>query len=74
LSKLKDYSVGYKTSDIGLKDYYPNTDWYVFITPWYNRIVQPLCKMCNIGSGWHQYRLHFELCIPVVWLWFPQFI
>jgi len=24
--KLKDYSVGYKTSDIGLKDYYPNTD------------------------------------------------
>jgi len=26
LSKLKDYSVGYKTSDIGLKDYYPNTD------------------------------------------------
>jgi len=22
LSKLKDYSVGYKTSDIGLKDYY----------------------------------------------------
>jgi len=26
LSKLKDYSVGYKTSDIGQKDYYPNTD------------------------------------------------
>jgi len=26
LSKLEDYSVGYKTSDIGLKDYYPNTD------------------------------------------------
>jgi len=26
LSKLKDYSVGYNTSDIGLKDYYPNTD------------------------------------------------
>jgi len=26
LSKLKDYSVGYKTSDIGLKDYYPNVD------------------------------------------------
>jgi len=23
---LEDYSVGYKTSDIGLKDYYPNTD------------------------------------------------
>jgi len=28
----------------------------------------------NIGSGWLQYRLHFELCIPVMWLWFPQFI
>jgi len=26
LSKLEDYSVGYKTSDIGLKDYYHNTD------------------------------------------------
>jgi len=26
LSKLEDYSVGYKTSDVGLKDYYPNTD------------------------------------------------
>jgi len=26
LSKLKDHSVGYKTSDIALKDYYPNTD------------------------------------------------
>jgi len=26
LSKLKEYSVGYKTSDIELKDYYPNTD------------------------------------------------
>jgi len=26
LSKLEDYSVGYKTSDIGLKDYHPNTD------------------------------------------------
>jgi len=26
LSKLEDYSAGYKTSDIGLKDYYPNTD------------------------------------------------
>jgi len=26
LSKLEDYSVGYKTSDIGLKGYYPNTD------------------------------------------------
>jgi len=26
LRKLEDYSVGYKTSDIGLKDYYPNTD------------------------------------------------
>jgi len=26
MSKLEDYSVGYKTSDIGLKDYYPNTD------------------------------------------------
>jgi len=24
LSKLEDYSVDYKTSDIGLKDYYPN--------------------------------------------------
>jgi len=26
LSKLEDYSLGYKTSDIGLKDYYPNAD------------------------------------------------
>jgi len=26
LSILKDYSEGYKISDIGLKDYYPNTD------------------------------------------------
>jgi len=26
LNKLKDYSVGYKTSDIGLKDCYSNTD------------------------------------------------
>jgi len=26
LSELQDYLVGYKTSDIGLKDYYPNTD------------------------------------------------
>jgi len=26
LSKLKDYSVGYKTPGIGLNDYYPNTD------------------------------------------------
>jgi len=26
LSKLEDYAVGYKTSDIGLKDYYPNTN------------------------------------------------
>jgi len=26
LNKLEDYAVGYKTSDIGLKDYYPNTD------------------------------------------------
>jgi len=26
LSKLKDYLAGYKTSAIGLKDYYPNTD------------------------------------------------
>jgi len=26
LTKLEDYSVGYKTSDIGLKDYYTNTD------------------------------------------------
>jgi len=26
LSKVKDYSVGYKTSDTGQKDYYPNTD------------------------------------------------
>jgi len=26
LVELEDYSVGYKTSDIGLKDYYPNTD------------------------------------------------
>jgi len=26
LSKLKEYSVGYKTSDIGLKDYYPKAD------------------------------------------------
>jgi len=26
LSKLEDYSVGYNTSDVGLKDYYPNTD------------------------------------------------
>jgi len=26
LSKLEDHSVGYKTSDIGLKDYYRNTD------------------------------------------------
>jgi len=26
LTKLKDYSVGYKTSDTGLKDYYTNTD------------------------------------------------
>jgi len=31
LSKLEDYSVGYKTSDIGLKNYHPNTE--VFITP-----------------------------------------
>jgi len=27
-------------------------------------MIQPLCKICNIGSGWLQYRLHFELCIP----------
>jgi len=26
LSKLEDYSAGYQTSDIGLKNYYPNTD------------------------------------------------
>jgi len=26
LSKLEDYSVGYKTSDIGRKDYHPNPD------------------------------------------------
>jgi len=26
MSKLEDYSVGYSTSDIGLKDYYTNTD------------------------------------------------
>jgi len=26
LSNLEDYSLGYNTSDIGLKDYYPNTD------------------------------------------------
>jgi len=26
LSKLEDYSAGYKTSYIGLKDNYPNTD------------------------------------------------
>jgi len=26
LSKLKDYSVDYKTADTGLKNYYPNTD------------------------------------------------
>jgi len=26
LSKLEDYSVGYKTSDIRMKDYYPTTD------------------------------------------------
>jgi len=26
LSKLEDYLEGYKTSDIGLKDYHPNTD------------------------------------------------
>jgi len=26
LTKLEDYSIGYKTSDSGLKDYYPNTD------------------------------------------------
>jgi len=26
LSKLKDYCVGHKTSDIGLKNYYNNTD------------------------------------------------
>jgi len=26
LSKLEDYSVGYKTSDIGVKDYYPSAD------------------------------------------------
>jgi len=26
LSKLEDHSVGYRTSDIGLKDYYPITD------------------------------------------------
>jgi len=25
-SKLKDCSVGFKTSDIALKDHYPNTD------------------------------------------------
>jgi len=30
LSKLEDYSVGYKTSDIGLKDYHPNSDILVF--------------------------------------------
>jgi len=26
LGKLEDYSVGYKTSDIELKDYYPKPD------------------------------------------------
>jgi len=26
MSKLEDYSVGYKTSDIGQKDYYSNTN------------------------------------------------
>jgi len=26
LSKLEDHLVGYKRSDIGLKDYYPNVD------------------------------------------------
>jgi len=40
LSKLEDYSVGHKTSDIGLKDYYP--------TPWYSRVIRPLCKICSL--------------------------
>jgi len=48
LSKLEDYLVGYKTSDIGLKDYYPNTDLIVFIAPWYSRVIQPLCKICSL--------------------------
>ena len=45
-SKLEDYSVGYKTSDIGLKDYCPNIK--VFITPWYSRVIRPLCKICSL--------------------------
>jgi len=45
LSKLKDYSVGYKTSDIGLKDYYLNTDEKVFITPWYSEMIQSVQNM-----------------------------
>jgi len=31
---VEDYSVGYKTSDIGLKDYYPNTDLIGFHNIW----------------------------------------
>jgi len=36
-------------------------------------MIKPPCKICHIGSEWLQYRLHFELCTPVMWLWFPQF-
>jgi len=48
MSKLEDYSVGYKISHIGMKDYYPNTDKLVFITPWHSRVIQPLCKICGL--------------------------
>jgi len=49
LSKLEDYPVGYKTSDTGLKDYYPNTDLIGFhYIPWYRRVIQPLCKICSL--------------------------
>ena len=48
MSKAEDYSVGYKTSDIGLKDYYHNTDKKVFIAPRYSRVLRPLCKVRSL--------------------------
>jgi len=38
LIKLEEYSVGYKTSDIGLKDYYPNNRFslHLGIVEWFD--------------------------------------
>jgi len=49
LSKLEDYSAGYQTSDIGLNNYYPNTDLIGFhytmvIVEWFNLCAKYVAK------------------------------